>query len=578
MGLNKVSLGSVDERLVPFDRAGLFEPAEVHFAVALHRLEPGQHWTTILAAAMAMRAPRLGFSSFALAAASTTVDREELPDGADANVSLVWPEPLEWAGELGRSSLVAASGAGRDDPRPLVLSEGSLYLDCFWRDEQFVLNELARRGGMPALDWRPQIGAGLEEAVATMALGGEQQLAVARMLSSSFTVVTGGPGTGKTRMLAAAIRALRSSPALPIRIRLAAPTGKAAARLAEAIHEFGPVPGLEPPTTLHRLLGMGPRFRAPQEVDADVVIVDECSMVGLSLMAELLASLADDTRLVLVGDPHQLPSVDAGMVLADVVQMAEDPQHPLAGSAVRLTNNYRFDEAPAIAALAAAVLSGDGDAAVAAIDGASVRLVSNAADVRDLVTNAAVATLRCAQDGDEPGALASLTELRVLCAHRRGPFGVVQWNKRVEEWLRGAVPGLMTDGWYAGRPVLVTKNDPMNRLNNGDLGVALGGASEGLVALDGQPKPLHSVRLSNVETVHAMTIHKAQGSEFDHVVVVLPPADSPLATRELIYTAVTRARRQVILVGEAAALKAATETSVRQGRVASEGHGIWRNE
>lgn len=527
MALSNASLGSIDEHLVPFDRAGLFESAEVHFAIALNRLAPGQHWTTILGAAMAMRAPRLGFSSFAIATAATTVDREEVPEGADAAAALEWPEPVEWANELQRSSLVAAPGAGRDDPRPLVLSEGSLYLDCFWRDEQFVRTELARRGGLPAVDWRPQLAVGLEEALATMAVGSEQQLAVERILSSPFTVVTGGPGTGKTRMLAAAIRALHSSPTLPLRVRLAAPTGKAAARLAEAIQEFGPVPGLEPPTTLHRLLGMGPRYRQQSQVDADVVIVDECSMVGLSLMAELLASLADDTRLVLVGDPHQLPSVDAGMVLADVVQMADDSQHALSGSAVRLTENYRFHEAPAIAALAAAVLSGDGDAAMKAIDGVSVRLVSSAADVHDLVTDAAVATLRCAQEGDAPRALASLTELRVLCAHRRGPFGVVQWNKRVEEWLRGAVAGLMTDGWYAGRPVLVTKNDPLNRLNNGDLGVALGGASEGLVALDSQPKPVHSVRLSNVETVHAMTIHKAQGSEFNHVVVVLPQPTRP---------------------------------------------------
>ena len=534
--------------LAAFQSAGVFTPAETMFAETIHRLAPNEPWQALLAAALAMRAPRQSAVSVDLSTVTTSIDVYDLAtpsaertdiDAADLVANLPWPDAAEWRTLLRASSVVADEHADKNDPRPLVLVGDRLYLDCFWRDEQFVAAELSRRAELPAADWAVSF-----DAAAIAGLSAEQQQAVRMVLSSSLTVLTGGPGTGKTRVVAEAIRVLADGNP-NVRVRLAAPTGKAAARLAEAIGQHGEIVSLEPPTTLHRLLGMGPRHRARRVIDADMVVVDECSMVALPLMAELLASLADDTRLVLVGDANQLPSVEAGTVFVDAVQRATTPGDPLCNRGIQLTYNHRSAAAPGIAALAEAILARNGMGIAAAMQLDGVSQFDRPNEVREVVLAAALEMHRAAAAGDVAGALAALRSVRVLCAHRRGPDGVGAWNARVERWLRAAVPGLRIDGWYVGRPILVTKNDPINGLHNGDMGVVMGGALADRVAIDGRAEPIHTVQLANVETVHAMTVHNAQGSEFDTVVVVPAQPGSPLGNPQLLYTAITRAKARV---------------------------------
>ena len=429
-----------------------------------------------------------------------------------------------------------------------------------------------------------------------------------------MSVIVGGPGTGKTRTVAALVATLLA--ARPrARIALVAPTGKAAARMGDSIrliagqlralgadrHELADQLDATSASTIHRLLGPLPngRFRhgrgSPLALDA--VIVDESSMVSLPLMVDLFDALTPETKVVLVGDPGQLASVEAGSVLSDIAGPTLDaalagtaaPSGPLAARISVLTESHRFPIGSAVDRFAGAIRAGDADAALAVLtepaptdDRAGVTLTWRAeagdtpggADaVRAAALDAARRTVALSTAGDANGALASLAEVRVLCAHRRGPFGVAHWNRRVEQWL--ATDGPAPRGFYLGRPVLVTANDPANGLFNGDLGVVVADGDDRMVAFphDATFRRLMPARLESIETVHAMTIHKSQGSEFDHVVVVLPPAASRLASRELLYTAVTRARRHVTIVGSDDALRAAIEHCVV--RASGLGDRLW---
>jgi exodeoxyribonuclease V alpha subunit len=382
-------------------------------------------------------------------------------------------------------------------------------------------------------------------------------------------VVAGGPGTGKTTTVARILALLAEQAGeLPL-VALAAPTGKAAARLQEAVHDQAGRLGLPAlleleAQTLHRLLGWRPgshsRFRHDRgnKLPHDIVIVDETSMVSLSLMARVIEAVRSDARLVLVGDPGQLTSIEAGAVLGDIVG-AGGP-----GVAV-LERVYRYGAG--IDALASAVREGDGDAAIAAlraghadvswieVDAGDPAAVSALAAVRDGALASARKVIAAARAGDARGAIDALGTFRVLCAHRRGAYGVDVWTARIESWLGSE---LGRGRWYPGRPLLVTENDYGLRLYNGDTGVVvLTGAGKVAAAFErrGEPVLFAPSRLSAIETVYAMTVHKSQGSQFGTAAVLLPPPTSQILTRELFYTAVTRAREQLIL--------AATEETIR---------------
>jgi exodeoxyribonuclease V alpha subunit len=369
-------------------------------------------------------------------------------------------------------------------------------------------------------------------------------------------------------------------------IALAARTGKAAARLTEAVHDAARTLDVAPAIreqllaldakTLHRLLGPRPdsdtRFRHDRanRLPHDVVIVDETSMVSLSMMARLVDALRPDARLVLVGDPGQLTSIEAGAVLGDIVgpAAAGGASGPLGDAIVVLDHVFRHGDD--ISELAAAVRGGDADRALLLLErgaGGITWLAADAADaaalepIRAGAVAAGRAGLEAAQAGDARGALEQLASFRLLCAHRRGPYGAATWMHQVERWLAAELPGFATGGeWYAGRPLLVTENDYGLGLFNGDTGVVVASGSDRVTAAferRGEIVELVPGRLGAVETVYAMTVHKSQGSEFRTAAVLLPPATSPILTRELLYTAITRARERVILVGTEGMIRAA---------------------
>ncbi len=566
-----------------FNRAGVVDAADVHVARRLGALGEESDESVLLAVALAVRAPRLGHVHVDLAEIRRTaaVDAEDPVDLA----TLEWPDPDTWPARVAASSLVG-------DGRPLRLWDSRLYLDRYWSEEVEVAAALRRLSAEPLTAVNEPV---LQDGLARLFagdLGGEQATAAATAVRRRLAVVAGGPGTGKTTTVAR-IAALISEQAqaaghgFPL-MALAAPTGKAAARLQEAVREEAVVLEIGPEvrrqleglsaSTLHRLLGWRPgsssRFRHDRfaRLPYDVVIVDETSMVSLSLMARLIEALRTGARLILVGDPGQLASIEAGAVLGDIVGPPGD--RPIPGIVV-LESVHRFGAG--IAGLAAAIRAGDAEQVLGILRDppedvvwlpadAAAETADPPAAVRAPALAAAEAVVDAARAGHAAEALRSLGSFRLLCAHRRGPYGVATWTARIESWLSAAVPDFdPEDRWYVGRPLLVGENDYELRLNNGDTGVICRAADDRVVAAferGGGVVEYPPSRLGSVDTVHAMTIHKSQGSQFDTAAVLLPDPGSRILTRELLYTAVTRARRRLILLGTEETVRAAVNRPV----------------
>jgi exodeoxyribonuclease V alpha subunit len=556
-----------------FNEADVLSAADVHVATRLGDLLDEHGEQVLLATALAVRAVRAGSICVDLATVSG------LPLESPEDQPLPWPEPAAWIEAVGRSPLV------REEMLRLVGSR--LYLDRYWREEGQVCDDLVARlrRTPPDVD-EAALDAGLLRVFPDASY--DEQRAAARAAATRWTtVLTGGPGTGKTTTVAgllalAAEQHLLATGRMP-RMALSAPTGKAAARLQEAVQEATAKLG-DPvdqerlarlqSSTLHRLLGWRRdsrvRFRhhRANRLPYDVVVVDETSMVSLTMMARLLEAMRPDARLVLVGDPDQLASVEAGAVLADLVAGFEG----FADSPVSaLQTTHRFGAH--IGALAQALRDGDADRVMAELHAGSdeVELVDPDDDAamarfRSRVADVAEDLRRAGEAGDEARALAALARHRLLCAHREGPYGVSGWNRQVERLVSERTGVTHYDEWYAGRPILVTANDYDQLLNNGDMGatVMVEGRLRVVVQVGSTVREFATTRLSGVETVHAMTVHKSQGSQAHTVSVVLPDEDSRLLTRELFYTAVTRAQEQVRVVGTEAAIRAAIGREVQR--------------
>ena len=579
----EATLPSRVSALAPFVDAGVVGPAEVHLADTLVRLaqrddrragraEQPVDDLVVLAAAVAARAPRSGHVGVRLdEVADTVVERQE---HRSEPPSLDWPDPQRWQQVLESSSLVADAGTANGDPiRPLVFDRGRLYLHRLWSDEVRVADRVAQcaSSSVPL----PGAAAALATVFGTDPLQDRQHLAGARALEGQLTVVVGGPGTGKTRTVARLLAAaLVVDPEL--RIALCAPTGKAAARMSDAVRRA--VDDLRADTavpaqvldalehaeavTVHRLLGARPggsvRHDRRTPLPHDLVVVDETSMVDLPLMAKLVDALSDRARLVLVGDPDQLASVEAGTVLADLVGA---DSATVRDRVVELTVAHRFGEGSGIAELAAAIREGRADDVVALLSGAHDDLTrvdpARVDDVDGLAAGVVAAAARsalAAQEGRVADALRAAREHKVLCAVRQGPWGLYDWTRRIDSGVAEVSAELRAAGrWEVGRPFLITRNDPVARVANGDTGVVVDLNGQRVLAIDtgaATPMPVPVARLDQVEPWWAMTIHKSQGSEFDHVVVSLPTQDSPVLTRELLYTAVTRARSSVTVLAD----------------------------
>jgi exodeoxyribonuclease V alpha subunit len=597
--------------LAQFNAAGVLSAADVHVAQRLGRLGAEDDERVLLAVALAVRAVRLGSVCVELdRVRETAAADEESTVDLDA---MAWPETSPWQDAVATSPLVAAGSSG-DPGRPLRLVDGLLYLDRYWRQEEVVRRELDERLRRPALGVDDQVLSGALDRLFSEPRAARQRLAAQMAALRSVTVLAGGPGTGKTTTVAKLLDLLRTvareqgpgqGNGRPPRIALAAPTGKAAARLQEAVAEAaakgppdGPLDvGEATASTLHRLLGWRPgnrsRFRHHRDnrLPFDVVVVDECSMVSLTLMSRLLEAVRPEARLVLVGDPDQLASVEAGAVLGDLVArpavtgavvpdgigVPAGEQTPgmdadLRNGVVRLTHRFRFGTE--ISALADAIREDEPDRVLDLLraGGEHVSFVE-AGTVEDPrpaglealhadVVGAAQELFAAARVGAATAALDALGGHRLLCAHRRGPYGVARWTTEIERWLAGAsdVADPSEGQWYVGQPLLVTTNDPEVDLYNGDTGVIVQHPQRGPLAAfsrGGASILLSPGRLPLVQTVHAMTVHKAQGSQFRRVTVLLPPPESPLLTRELFYTAITRAEDHVRVVGTAESVRRA---------------------
>lgn len=547
----------------------------------------------------------------------------------------------DWLVALRRSRVVSSG----DGDTPLVLdAAGRLYLRRYWEYERQVATSLQERARVADTGrLSPEIRRLVRELFALRGAEAEglnwQQVAALVALRRRLCVIAGGPGTGKTYSVANLLvllfaRALECRQPWP-KVELLAPTGKAAQRLSEslqankqnirklasdrrlplALEVLDAIP--VEAKTIHRCLGTvgesSVRFyhNAENPLVVDVVIVDESSMIDLSLMAHLLAAVPENARLVLLGDENQLASVEAGSVLGDICNVGTDstfsrpqwqwleresegsisaPAHApeqegLWDCIVRLRRNFRYSSHSGIGQLAEAIRRGESDQAWHVLhSGDSTVSVAPPLPPWQLGPYLASACrTKFAAYVAKDDALARLREFasfRVLCAHRTGPAGVAFMNRAIERELEEA--GLLrstTDRWYDARPVLITENNYWVRLFNGDLGVVMvrPGQPPRVVFPGSSPGSVREFapgRLPEHETAFAMTVHKSQGSEFDEVEVVLPQHGSPLLTRELLYTAVTRAKRCVRVHAD----RASFEQAVRQRIERSSGlrDALWR--
>ncbi len=515
--------------------------------------------------------------------------------------------------QLENSRVVGAPGG--DPMLPLVVdAAGRLYLARYFDYEMRLARAIAGRLRAPLRDVPPAAVAMLDAQFGREAAS-MQKLAAALALLRNLTIVSGGPGTGKTTTVVKLMACLLAADP-DCRIALAAPTGKAAARLAEAIAAFRPSVALAQRdrlpaavSTVHRLLGVyangrGFRHDAAHPLPFDVVVVDEASMLDLALAVHLVEAVRNDARVLLVGDKDQLSAVEAGAVFAElssrrafstpcasalaaltgasrdaIAAMTSDASTPLQDSVMWLTQNFRFARDSGIGHVATAVNAGDAAAAMLALraDATNIRwiddggatpgvdtlttIVDGFADYVDALGAPSPDTARC---------FAAFGRFRVLCAERRGPRGADGVNATMVRLLRDAVdagPAVADSGddaWFAGRAVMVRANDYLQNLFNGDVGLALPDATGVLriwfPAANGTFRAIAPARLPPHETAFATTVHKAQGSEFDDVLLLLPSQPSRVVTRELVYTAITRARRRATIAAGADLIDAAITT------------------
>jgi exodeoxyribonuclease V alpha subunit len=516
--------------------------------------------------------------------------------------SFCLPALAEWQARLAASPLVGAEG----DFTPLILQAGRLYLARYQAYERQLAEQLlSRAADLPTVD-EAQLSASLTRLFAFNAATSDgqpdwQRLAAAQAVRRKLAVISGGPGTGKTTTVVRLLAALLEQPGCEhLAIGLAAPTGKAAARMAEAIRNAkASLPVSEAikaalpdeARTLHRLLGSrgdSPQVRhnAANPLALDVLVVDEASMVDLALMAKLVDALPPNARLILLGDKDQLCAVEAGAVFAELcegrgfdAQAAADlqritgqqvpvaqPGSRLGDAVVLLTHSHRFAGDSGIGELARRINGGDVSGTLNLLKENRADLAWNGEptpdDLLERLDRGYAPFIAAAKSADPHAAFAAFNDFRALCAQREGVWGVAGINEALEARVKKRNQVASRERWYAGRPIMVRQNDYALGLFNGDIGICLRSEFGLRVFFEGEDsyRPFAPARLPSHDCAFAMTVHKSQGSEFSEVLLVLPEQPSPLLTRSLFYTGITRAKHKVEIWALPARLSEAVAT------------------
>jgi exodeoxyribonuclease V alpha subunit len=554
---------------------------------------------------------------------SSLAGKPLVDSGADG---LACPEWRAWRKTLENNPAVGRPG----DYRPLILDGTYLYLYRYWNYEKGLAAFLkARASSRAAADESL-----LKDGLSRLFPGDNpketdwQKIAAFASVAKNFCVISGGPGTGKTFVVAKILALLlEQSRTIHLRIALAAPTGKAAARLKEAIRKAkeklacpeeikAAIP--EEASTIHRLLGSipgSPYFQHNEKnpLPADAVVVDEASMVDLALLSKLAAAVPPSARLILLGDKDQLASVEAGAVLGDICDTGRIHGYSgefaralktIAGEAVegitdsrdepamqdclvQLKKSYRFGEDSGIGAASQAVNDGDSGRALELMKSGGHKDIQwqelprpeglPRALRKDIISG--FSPYLKATGPEE--AFDLFNRLRILCALREGPFGVYTLNLLAEQVLRKEGLIKQEGRWYLGRPLIITRNDYNLRLFNGDVGIILPDSESSreprayFPSEEGTMRKFPPLRLPEHETVYAMTVHKSQGSEFHNVLLLLPDAEAPVLTRELIYTGITRARGKVTVWGKEEVFRAAVSRRIE--RTSRLREALWTN-
>ncbi|MGW8160641.1 MAG: exodeoxyribonuclease V subunit alpha, partial [Desulfobulbales bacterium] len=612
----------------------LFLSLDRHFAMFIGRIAQKHSAAAAMAGALVSRRTGEGNICLDLAEYAGKSLHPDLP-GKPGSSPFVCPPLAVWEKQLMQSGVV---GHGEGDT-PLVLDGTSrLYLRRYWQYENFIIRFIRQRGMslLPDLNIT-RLRADLKQLFSPRSAPETdwQQVAAIAAVSRPFTVISGGPGTGKTTTVAKILALLQGqrNTTKPLRILLGAPTGKAASRLQQAIAASGAAENRKeslPARTLHRMLGAIPDspyflYNEKNPLPAEVIIIDEVSMVDLPLLAKLMQAVPATARLILLGDRNQLASVQPGSVLGDIrrAEVMTSFSHefrylvatvtgnysvlasasglpaappPLEDSFVELIENYRFNPQSDIARLSMAVQKGDGEEALDillyAADGSIgwSELPDPAALGRKLQTTPGVSQFEALQQAVDPDSCFDLlNDFRILCALRGGPYGMERINGILEHLLAPGMPERSTEYYPKPaerehispvvRPVMVTRNDYNLQLFNGDVGIMLPDRENQdslrtfFPADNGTLRHIAPSLLPGHETVFAMTVHKSQGSEFNRVLLILPDQDSPLLTRELLYTAITRARGKVDIWSNKAIFTAAVERRIR--RTSGLTQGLW---
>lgn len=521
---------------------------------------------------------------------------------------------------LEASDAVGAPG----DSRPLILTPSCrLYLHRYWQYEHQIATRIKALAANPPVCDEALLNSGLASLFnITPPEPDWQAIAAIAATNRRFCIISGGPGTGKTTTVVKIIALLLAQhQTRPLRIALTAPTGKAAARLKDSINRSrdglvcpDQIKAAIPDTvsTLHRLLGStrsATRFRhsADNLLPYDLVVVDEASMVDLPLMAKLLIALPSDARLILLGDRHQLASVEAGAVLGDLwgrdrheqfsapfcslvlrvsqmqlpAPMLPQEQMPaLSDALVMLKKTHRFSDTSTISLLAEQINRGESTAVMELLTSESADCHWQHLPVPGLLRQQLAPLVQewfgpCLTARTAQEALNHFERFRILCCLREGRYGIAGITELVEELLSEQVKVDTRNRWYTGKPIMITVNDYTLGLYNGDIGVIFPDSQGQLAAWfptqDSTLRRIATARLPRHETAYAITVHKSQGSEFDQLLLILPDSDSPLLTRELLYTGITRARNQVVVWGNADQItQACIKQSVRRSGLADQ--------